>query len=460
MTDNPSKYSIVSRYRLEYPSFLLIALPYFAFNWKEIFHSPFFSIPQLVIILLVIAVIDLFIKALLISRSRFTKAIVILLLTAAIVFFYGYYFVADLQQFAQRFGKLPIRMRMLFVLLFISLVSLQAILFNKRWFYKLLNVYLLIFSVLVIAWPRSRPRPAATLNSIVSHPVKLRAGKQTGKPLILLITDEYQSPPDMAALFGDSSLNNFSDSLSANHWIVKPRFVSRETSTLHSISSLLNFNLSTNADFSKQSIIDIGTQKLSNPTLLSSLQSKNVRFINFGIFNFSNSPALTPLYFYPTNFLQHVLVYTSYYVLKYNTGGFDINGFQEKYSPFEGHNKRILASLPDTLSSLPPKSFVYAHLMMPHQPFQYSPGFPLRITNTLEDYKDYWNFTNEKLSTLVQELTASGKYRVILTGDHGYRMNDSLNVRNTFSAFYGFDSSIVNGIESVQDLGSLIDQSF
>ena len=48
------------------------------------------------------------------------------------------------------------------------------------------------------------------------------------------------------------------------------------------------------------------------------------------------------------------------------------------------------------------------------------------------------------------------KYRIILTGDHGYRGDDRINPQNTFTALYGFDKADVDKIKSVQDLGSLI----
>jgi len=450
-----------ARYRLQHPSLLLLVLPYLAFNWRELIHSPFFSVANLSLIILAIAALDLLFKTFLLWDSRFKKPLAILLLAAIIVYFYGYYFVADLQKISFRVGKLPIRMRTLFVILFLFLVILQALFFNRKWFYKLLNIYLVLFSVLVFLTPsRQRGRTLHDVQSFKMHPVDLPYTTNSQKPVVLLVTDEYQSPAEMATALHDSSLTSFSDSLSANNWIVRNNFLSNETSTLHSISSLLNFNLSADTNYRKQSVIDIGAQKLSHPALIDSLRSKQVKFINFGIFNFGYSPALTALYFYPTNFLQHFLTYTSYFILKYNTGGFDINGFQEKYSPFEAHNKKILRSLSDTLASVKGPTFLYAHLMMPHQPFQYSPEFPLRLTTSLPDYKDYWKFTNTKLQSLLQRLASGNKYRIIVTGDHGFRINDSLNVQNTFSAYYGFDSSSVNTIKSVQDLGSLINHSF
>jgi hypothetical protein len=222
----------------------------------------------------------------------------------------------------------------------------------------------------------------------------------------------------------------------------------------------MNFNLSEKTKFNQQNVMNIGIHKLSHPALQDSLQKKNVSFINYGIFDLGNRPASSRLYFYPTNFLQHFLIYTAYFVVKYSTGGFDISGFQEKFSPYEAHNRKVLETLADTLSHVSPRTFVYAHLLMPHKPFQHTPGFPLRITEKLTDYKDYWKFTNFKITELLEKLTTGNKYRIILTGDHGLRQGDSLDSKNTFSAFYQFDSSSVSQLHSVQDFGSLVNKCF
>ena len=68
----------------------------------------------------------------------------------------------------------------------------------------------------------------------------------------------------------------------------------------------------------------------------------------------------------------------------------------------ELHNKFILNKLVDTLkANSNPKSFIYAHLYMPHSPMQYEPYFSFRRNNSLVNYKAYWDFTNKELYTLL-----------------------------------------------------------
>ena len=57
-------------------------------------------------------------------------------------------------------------------------------------------------------------------------------------------------------------------------------------------------------------------------------------------------------------------------------------------------------------------------------------------------------------------LTKENKYRVIISGDHGFRGYKTLNPNYTFTAIYGFDESSIKKIKSVQDLGSLINSGF
>ena len=76
---------------------------------------------------------------------------------------------------------------------------------------------------------------------------------------------------------------------------------------------------------------------------------------------------------------------------------------------------------------------------------------------TLENYLDYWKFTNSKLIPLLDSVNKLNKFRIILAGDHGFRgSKNNIDPHYTFCAFYGFNEIDVNKIYSVQDLGSLI----
>jgi hypothetical protein len=60
----------------------------------------------------------------------------------------------------------------------------------------------------------------------------------------------------------------------------------------------------------------------------------------------------------------------------------------------------------------------------------------------------------------IKSLQQTEKYRIILTGDHGYRDDFRILPIYTATAFYGFDEKDVEKIKSVQDLGALINAYF
>ena len=62
---------------------------------------------------------------------------------------------------------------------------------------------------------------------------------------------------------------------------------------------------------------------------------------------------------------------------------------------------------------------------------------------------------------LLDSINKQGDYRIILTGDHGNRRNGHKeNFHYSFTAFKGFDSLALKQIESIQDIGLLINAGF
>ena len=65
------------------------------------------------------------------------------------------------------------------------------------------------------------------------------------------------------------------------------------------------------------------------------------------------------------------------------------------------------------------------------------------------------------MEALLDSINKQGDYRIILTGDHGYRRNEHKeNYHYSFTAFKGFDSTSLKQIESIQDIGLLINAGF
>lgn len=444
-------------------SVFLIALPYLAFNYENIIHSPFYSFTQLVLILASILLVDLFIKyGLFKLNEKLNTYLSFFIVFISILFFYGLYLTDYIEKYYLDHFHTTIRGRTIIEFCLALFIVILFLLKKKHTNFNYLNVFLILFSsISILASIANTKTKDGKKKEFKNSFTTIRVSERPIKPIILIISDEYTSPDGLYQVYKDSSIYKFSIELAHNGWITKNSFYSYETSTIHSLSSLFNFNLSKNKHYGKEGNANISAAKLMNASITDSLEMKNIEIINFGVFHLGKHPYLNRLYLYPTSLIESVLMHTIYYIFKSHTGNFDKSGFNNSYFPVEAHNKYIFSHLVDTLNTLnKAQSFVYTHLFMPHGPMQFNPDFPLRPKSNIINYKAYWNFTNQKLNPLLTSLIKENKYRIILTGDHGYRKDKRINPHYTFTAFYGFNKESIDKIQSVQDLGSLINGSF
>ena len=322
---------------------------------------------------------------------------------------------------------------------------------------------MLLFSIINIFYVINNPslKNRKNINNLKSNFKNISIENKQLKPVFLIITDEYSSPDELYKIIKDSSLYQFSNNLKRKGWIVNNRAFSNEISTIHSLSSLFNFNLSNSIKYSDFSVFDVGPNKLIKATLHDSLVSKNVKIINYGIFNLGNSQPFSDLFVYPKNFFSQFLNKSCYYYIKLNIDAGNLNGFSKATYPMEPHNRFIFNSMVKKIKSNKQNNFfVYSHLYMPHDPMKYYSEFKLPINSNTNSYISYWKFTNDKLVKLLSVLTRENNYRIILSGDHGYRGDKRINSNQTFMAFYGFEEKDLTNIHSVQDLGSLINACY
>lgn len=448
---------------LKKASLFLISLPYLAFNYENIINSPFYSFTKLILILAYILVLDVLIKWGLLKLNKKTNiSISLFIVFISILFFYGLYLTSIIQRGFQDYFQYLIRGRSMieFSLVIFILILLIVREREREINYKYLNVFLILFGAITFFTSIENTkgkRKEKFKSSFVSIPLN----NSPIKPVLLIISDEYASPDGLYQINKDSSVYQFSNELASKGWIIKNNFYSYETSTIHSLSSLFNFNLSKSKQYGKEEIVNIGATELMHASIADSLEKKEVEIINFGIFHIGKYPYLNRLYLYPTSFIEDIMMHTIYYTTKSNTGNLNKKGLATSYYPMEAHNKYIFNHLFDTLNTLnKPKIFVYTHLYMPHGPMQFNPDFPIRTINNIINYRSYWDFTNQKLNPLLTSLIKENKYRIILTGDHGYRGDKRINPHYTFTAFYGFKQELISKIQSVQDLVSLINVSF
>jgi hypothetical protein len=439
-------------------SFLLVALPYIGFNWRELYESPFYSLGQVGLVLLVLIGIELVFTQLVKKMGKYEQVISVLFICFSILFFYGNDLVVPVNAFIIKSFHLFIKEKIVFIVIAILLLIFIYYIIALKKLWKVLNIFLGIYCVVNIFSTRNLNRVIeAPIDSIQNGYKKINS-IANDKPILLIVMDEYSSPDELYKILKDSSVYNFSNRLKKAGWEVRNSSYTYESSTIHSISSLFNFNLSKDSSYWKQNIESIISKKMMKSALLDSLTVKGVAFNNYGIFHLGSTEPLTQLYLYPTSFTEHFLIRTAFFRGKNRTTNFNLKFLFSSYGTTLNHNKYILNILPDKIiQNKIVKSFTYIHLFMPHKPLFFGESFPLKNDINFDNYFLFWKFTNNKMEAFLDSISKQGEYRIILTGDHGFRVNEHKeNFNYTFTAFKGFDSLALKQIKSIQDIGLLI----
>lgn len=444
------------------PSILLVTIAYFAFQWVNIYQSHFYESIKMIAYLFLLILIQFLFFSIYKSQNKFLKFSAIFFFTTFILLWNGVYIVNLMNSWQiEKFKFQIIRGRFSLMLSFTLLLLLEYfIMLKKPALIYAQNVFFGILSIISFIFAFQNNTPTKDIHYFNNKYLPIKAIDTNTKPIILIISDEYNSPDGLVKIFKDSNLYDFSIGLKKKGWLVKNSFYSNELSTIHSLSSLFNFNLSNGKVYSSMSVSEIGSERLMKAELSDSLSKKNIDILNYGIFDIGNSKPISRLYYYPKNLFEVIISNSILPSLFYNTNGLKLSGLKSFFFPMELHNKIIFNTLIDTLkSNYKPNKFVYVHLYMPHSPMSYEPTFKFSKYKeyNLENYLDYWKFTNSKLIPLLDSINKLNKFRIILTGDHGFRnSNNNIDSHYTFCAFYGFNEIDVNKIYSVQDLGSLI----
>jgi hypothetical protein len=381
------------------------------------------------------------------KRSKFEIAILIIP-TIIIVFYFQQfeYFVNKLNSVTINLSILRLRyyLPILWIIIWILIYN-----FRKKNGYIIINTYFLILGI-------------STFLSIVIAPQQKKIGghfiemnESHTKPVILLIVDEYSSPTELYKNKTDSSIFEFNKTLISAGWKVNHNQCSDNLFTVHSLSSLFNYNLKLK---DTSLTINESIQNLRESKLILDLYKKNVSFHNFGIFDIGNTKAFSKIHFYGKDEKSNSNIFKSFFANSL------IGLLYADFTQLD-HNKFLVENgLIKLRSLIGKKKFIYIHILMPHGPFEYNGynNFKLKKLNNVDNYISYWHFTNSVvMEKLLKPLVESNQFKIILTGDHGFRgERDKVNPHQTITAFYGFNSSKLDQIKSVQDLGSLINSSY
>jgi hypothetical protein len=388
--------------------------------------------------------------------NRLSVDLSILVIPSLILLLYFQPLIQVWSKFNTFFVHLPtIRARYYLPLTWLVIITLNYLVLSKRKNRAyLINVFLGIFctSLLINSYIPHKN----TTSKFSRHPLSIK--RSHTKPVILLILDEYASPAELARYTKDTKPLQFSKQLQAAGWQVSTSSYSHHKATVNSLASLFNYNINlTDATLEAPTAIRL----LRQSKLLADLERKGISCYNGGIFDVGNTQAFSKIYYYEKedkqpNFIKHLFsksMFSLFYLLTPDAKQFL-------------HNSSIVEHSADKLNRIyQPNLFIYLHLLMPHAPLHYKGSNsykPAPYQNKVSSYLDYLHFTNQiVLDKLIRPLIQSQKFKIILTGDHGYRFYpDQINPYLTMTAYYGFPKSQTDQVKSVQDLGSLIYASY
>ena len=196
-------------------SFLMVALPYIGFNWRELYESPFYSIQQARLVLLALFAIELLFTQLVKKTGKYEQVLSVLFICFTILFFYGNDLVIPIYQFLTKSLHFYIKEKILFLIVGILLVFIFHYLFAKKNLWNILNVFLGIYCMVNIFSTRNLNRVIEAPIDSIQNGYKLitNAFNKNEKPIVLIVMDEYSSPDELYKILKDSAVYNFSNAL-------------------------------------------------------------------------------------------------------------------------------------------------------------------------------------------------------------------------------------------------------
>ena len=288
----------------------------------------------------------------------------------------------------------------------------------------------------------------------------------TDKPIVLLILDELSSKFQISV--DAESRNEETYSFSENSFFIQ-RLNSDSKQTKVSMPSIFNYNLKNDSLIIKYekkdkyltSTDDLLLKLFKNNLLTQDLNEKKWKYHSFGLVDFNGSSkhrnfiyewdkeTNTLVGILGKNFITNNLFKLS--VINY----LEKREFKNKF-PLASKIRKDVINVLDTIN-FEKRNFYYFHLYMPHFPYHFPNEFNFKEEN-LTNYVSYRDFTLNKLSKVLKQ-EKYNNVKLIISGDHGYRWDKSVNPYETTAWIRGFNECNLDELISVQDIGSLINSS-
>jgi hypothetical protein len=378
----------------------------------------------------------------------FTKAALASFFSLSIFFFFGF-----IHDSLKKIAEDSFLVKYSFLLPFLSIIYVFVLIRLKKSFnFKKVILYLnclfsflILFDISVIAFKVLTEKKD-------SEPIA--KCENCPKPdVYLIVLDGYAG---QSQLSDDFSYNNkvFFDSLQQMKFHIIPQSRSNYSSTVFSISSLLNMDYLELKEFSiTDQNLNYCYKQISQNRVVALFEKLGYQIINNSIFDIGNNVSLTKKTFLVsgTDLISSQTLWARIKRDLYNN--FIIQHMQgsQQYRNFvfrDLENNNLLYDKTINYAALAnnPK-FVYTHLMMPHFPYYYTEDGKLnKLLDLRYDkikrkdlYIGYLKFCNKKVLSLITSIKqASKKEAVIMVlSDHGYRyVSNKKNYFSNLAAIY------------------------
>lgn len=461
MTESKKGYNFVFRHFLNNYSLILVYLSYFTYYIKNSPHSfsILWSTASFVIIFVIILSQLLFNFLLRYFHNSSIKFIYILTLFLLFLFLNLTYLLLFISTQIYNHANGILRGRHILIL-FIVIFSFISYIGIKKFplIIKVINTFLITFILTNILFSIQNISNAdlnKNDNFGNKYPSKVNAqGTLKAKNILFILLDEYASPDELIKFSNDTaSISVFNKYLRSKGFSLITNNRSKEQTTMNSLNRLFNDN--SGLTFQNHSIENL-TSELKNSYVINSLKNKGYQFRNFSFFNIGNNKESYNLYLFPRNDYEIVVKYSLYLLIMPNLGYENLKRF-ENFVYTSDYNKQVESQSLKYLNNLKDgkPNFIYVHFFFPHSPFYIENEYKKKRIN-LDNYTDYWKFSNQKIIKYLNSIKNVSSYKIIISGDHGFRSDARIDPFKTFSAFHNFEEKDIHKISTVQDIGALL----
>jgi hypothetical protein len=319
-------------------------------------------------------------------------------------------------QFARAAWQIPL-MGIVFLGLCALVIRSGKNLFPLRRYLNLVGALTVAGTVGQVVFAR-HPMPEIPISPQARLPM---ATGQNPPDIFYILTDAYTSSESLQKFWGydNSSFNHF---LTAQGFHIVKDAHGNATATPRSLSTCLNMNYTqAPVDLSMTAVSDYYCRIIADAEAPSRLKASGYQITNLSIFATAGEPGFYSFARMSSPTLGEVLFYKS-------AAGY-LNMYRMNLG-FGDINLKIFSLLPEIAAARTDKPrFVYAHLMMPHQPFLFDRnGNRIRRGISQSDrgkdlYLGQLIYENSLLTNAISGILKNSKIPpiIILQGDHGYR---------------------------------------